>query len=157
MSYRSKSIKPSLPKIVIMKSINEFTITVIIFSILHHFYCIKFRNILASRIKFLSRKWAFLLLNWLFRVLLPLILAIGLRISPLEIGYSLPSDYVSTLALTLILALLNILVSFTLVRIATEFLKEEKALKKVEKWPSKIDLKDFIEGFLWDFPEEAFL
>ena len=128
----------------------------IVYSILHHYYCIKLRGVLANKIRVLSRRQAFLLLNWLFRVLIPLILAMELGLSPFELGYSLPSDYMKTLILTLLLIALNISVSFTFVWIAVNVLREEKALRKVEKWPSRLGLKDIIEGFLWDFPEEAF-
>ena len=80
----------------------------------------------------------------------------GLELSPLELGYSLPLDCVKTLILTLLLMALNISVSFALVWIAVNVLREEKALRKVEKWPNRIGLKDVIEKFLWDFPEETF-
>lgn len=133
-----------------------FIIMVVVYSILHHFYCVRFRSILASKVRFLPQRWGFLLLNWLFRVLIPLLLTIGLGVSPLEIGYNIPLDCMKASLLTTFLAFLNIFISFTLVRIATEFLKEEKALRKVKRWPSNVNYRDFVEGFLWDFLEEAF-
>ena len=140
-------------------SSNHLQATIVLaYSVFHQLFCSIWRDRIAGLLNtrlYINKEYAYLILNLLIRVIVPLLLTISLGSSPTNLGYSLP-NIIKGILLTAILLPLTIIFNTIVIWSAIKIVKERHAIKKVKSWKSGIGPKEMTTLALWVICEEAF-